>query len=110
VISARQQGFHKLNTTALEWDGHQRRDGYYRWARLGYQMTDPSDLNDFTNLLRYFPRPIKSLGELVLSEDGYAFWKNQGFTWTGQFLLADNSPSMTHLRHYLTLKKIEITL
>ncbi|HEY4060939.1 MAG TPA: hypothetical protein VGM30_03520 [Puia sp.] len=58
VSFARQFGFIKLSTTALEWDGQERWDGYYRWARLGYQMTDRNDLEDFADLVRYFPRPV----------------------------------------------------
>ena len=73
-------------------------------------MTDRNDLEDFADLMRYFPRPVTNVGELVLSEDGYAFWKNQGFTWTGEFLLADDSLSMNHLQHYLALKKIDFIL
>lgn len=110
VYFARQLGFIKLSTTALEWDGQERWDGYYRWARLGYQMTDRNDLEDFADLMRYFPRPVTNVGELVLSEDGYAFWKNHGFTWTGEFLLADDSPGMNHLQYYLALKKIDFIL
>lgn len=110
VFFARQFGFIKLSTTALEWDGQERWDGYYLWARLGYQMTNRNDLEDFADLVRYFPRPVTNIGELVLTEDGYTFWKNQGFTWTGEFLLADDSPSMNHLRRYLALKQIDFIL
>jgi hypothetical protein len=110
VSYARKLSFIKLNTTALEWDGTERWDGYYRWARLGYQIIDRNDLEDFADLMRFFPRPETSVGELVLSEEGYTFWKSQGFTWTGEFLLTDDSPSMNHLRHYLGLKQINFTL
>jgi hypothetical protein len=61
VAFARKLGFIKLGTTALEWDGHERWDGYYRWARLGYQMTDRNDLEDFADLLRFFSRPEASV-------------------------------------------------
>jgi hypothetical protein len=110
VRFARKLGFRKLSTTALEWDGYERWDGYYRWARLGYQMADRNDLEDFEDLMRYFPRPIANLCELVSCDDGYAFWKNHGFTWTGEFLLADDSASMKYLRRYLTLKQIDFIL
>ena len=109
VRFARKLGFRKLSTTALEWDGYERWDGFYRWARLGYQMTDRNDLEDFEDLMRYFPRAVANLNELVLSDDGFEFWKNQGFTWTGEFLLADDSVSMKYLRCYLILKKIDFT-
>ena len=71
VFFARQFDFIQLSTTALEWDGEERWDGYYRWARLGYQMTDRNDLKDFADLVRYFPRPVANVGELVLSENGF---------------------------------------
>lgn len=74
VAYARQLGFIRLSTTALEWDGIERWDGYYRWARLGYQMTDRNDLEDFNDLKRYFTPPVANLSEMVLRDDGYAFW------------------------------------
>jgi hypothetical protein len=110
VSFARKLGFINLTTTALEWDGHERCDGYYRWARLGYQMTDRNDLEDLRDLMRFFSRTETNLSQLVLTETGYSFWKDQGFTWTGKFDLADDSPCMSHLRQYLTLKQIAFTI
>lgn len=110
VVFARQREFRKLAVYAMEYDMDERVDGYYRWARLGYEMTDRNDLEDFAGLMRYSPVPAKTLSELVLTDAGYAFWKEQGFDWTGEFLLADDSPSMRHLRQYLELKGIAISL
>jgi hypothetical protein len=38
VQCARRHGFIKLKATAIDYDASERADGYYRWARLGYQM------------------------------------------------------------------------
>jgi hypothetical protein len=86
-------------------------DGYYRWARLGYQMYDPSQLKRLKQLRQQGDRPEKNLSELVLSmdnDDGYEFWKlaAKHFTWDGKFELKDNSDSMKHLLKYLGKKKI----
>jgi hypothetical protein len=81
VVFARQLGFRKLAVYAMEYDMGERIDGYYRWARLGYEMTDRNDLEDFAELMRYCPVPAKTLSELVLTEAGYDFWKVQGFDW-----------------------------
>lgn len=110
VVVARQLGFRRLTVFAADYDVDERIDGYYRWARLGYQMTDRNDLEDFVDLMRYCPSPAKTLSELVLTESGYAFWKEQGFAWNGEFLLADGSPSMVHLQQYLEIKGIVILL
>jgi hypothetical protein len=107
VAFARKLGFVKLKVTAIDYDGTERVDGYYRWARLGYQMTDRNDLEDFAEQMRSLSRPEQTLSELILSEDGYRLWKLIGQTWTGEFRLADNSPSMLHLRKYLKLKGID---
>lgn len=110
VIFAREYGFRKLSAFAMERDMGERVEGYYRWARLGYQMTDRNDLDDFSNLMKYAPFPAKTLSELVLDDAGYAFWREQGFDWTGEFLLKDGSPSMNHLEKYLALKGINVLL
>ena len=107
VAFARRLGFVKLKVTAIDHDGTERVDGYYRWARLGYQMTDRNDLEDFAEQMRQLSRPEQTPGELVLSEDGYRLWKLIGQTWTGEFRLADNSLSMIHLKKYLKLKGID---
>ena len=106
VKHARLANFRKLSTTAVAPDGIDDWDGYYRWARLGYQMNDWDDMEDLQSMLRYFPRAVKDLSELVLSEDGYSFWKLNGFTWTGEFILINGSKSMIHLEKYLQLKQI----
>ena len=69
-------------------------------------MNDWDDMEDLQSMLRYFPRAVKDLSELVLSEDGYSFWKLNGFTWTGEFILINGSKSMIHLEKYLQLKQI----
>jgi len=109
VKYARLANFRKLATTAVAPDGIDEWDGYYRWARLGYQMNDRNDIEDLLEMLRYFPHPVKDLSELVLSESGYKFWKENGFTWTGDFDLRDESKSMLHLEKYLKLKQIDFT-
>jgi hypothetical protein len=107
VLSARRHGFIKLKATAIDYDGSERADGYYRWARLGYQMTDRNDLEDFAAQMLRLSRPEQTVGELVLSESGYTLWKLIGQTWIGEFRLADDSPSMRHLLEYLEIKGID---
>lgn len=117
VQYARKKGFHELRTQAQsrEYDtgvAGKEWDGYYRWARVGYQMYDPAQLKRLNELLQQGKRSEKTLGELVLSldnDEGYTFWKKAAvdFTWDGKFELKDNSVSMTHLRKYLVKKNIK---
>jgi len=116
VQYARKKGFQELRTQAQsrEYDtdvAGKEWDGYYRWARLGYQMYDTVQLKRLDELLQQGNRPEKTLGELVLSldnDDGYKFWKTAAvnFTWDGKFELQDNSVSMNHLLKYLVKKNI----
>ncbi|HEV2479303.1 MAG TPA: hypothetical protein VGS79_06555 [Puia sp.] len=110
VAFARKLGFVKLKVTAIDYDGMEKADGYYRWARLGYQMTDGNDVKDFADQMRSLSRPERTLSELVLSEHGYQIWKVIGQTWTGKFRLVDDSPSMLHLQQYLKIKGIDFKL
>lgn len=107
VVFARRLGFIKLTVVAIDYDGDEKVDGYYRWARLGYQMIDRNDLEDFADMMRALRRPEKTVGELVLTEDGYNIWKISGQDWIGEFQLADESESMEHLYRYLALKSFD---
>lgn len=109
VAVARKLGFVKLKVIAIDYDGAERADGYYRWARLGYQMTDWNDIEDFVQQMRVLSRPERTLSELVLHDEGYELWKLIGETWVGEFRLADNSPSMLHLHEYLKRKGIDFS-
>ena len=118
VKQARKMGFTALYAQAqsreydtgiesIEWEG------YFRWARLGYQMYLPEDIKRFNLILKNAtpPRPEVTLSGLVLSDkddQGYEFWKKlqSNFTWSAKFELADGSESMNHLLTFLKKKKI----
>ena len=51
-------------------------------------------------------RKEATLSELMQSESGRQLWKKTGFTWIGNFFLADGHPCLDYLRKHLRRKKI----
>jgi hypothetical protein len=98
------RNFNSLTTYAQGNIGDEQWEGYVFWAKIGFIMTDWDDIEDFEDMMRYYPKPELTLGELVLDEKGCDFWRRDGFGWRGKFLLWDDSESMKQLRNYLDLK------
>jgi len=47
-----------------------------------------------------------TLSELVQTEEGRAFWRKKGFTWAGNFFLANGHPCWRYLKRHLQEKGI----
>lgn len=109
VRTARQQGFKEMTVYAAGDPYDDRWDGFYRWGRLGYKM-DTDDQRRFDRLMKDHDRTEANIGELVLSDEGYKFWKENGFSWHGTFDLTDGSENMNYLIEYLRRKKIDFGL
>lgn len=84
-------------------------NGYYTWARLGYEPS-PSKVEKVLskfNLLNAFnteaPK-VKTWGELLGTKYGQKWWKENGDTFEGTFDLTPNSYSQTTLKNYLESK------
>ena len=59
------------------------------------------EIRRFENLIMKFKRKEKNLNELLLSENGSAFWEEHGFTWYGNFDLTYNSENLKILHNYI---------
>jgi hypothetical protein len=82
-------------------------EGYVFWAKIGFQMTDIDDINDFESLMKYYHQRDLALGDLVLTEKGCDFWRREGFSWHGKFYLWQGSESMKQLKKYLQAKDMQ---
>lgn len=105
VVAARKHGFVEIQTTAMGKECGDNWTGFYAWGRLGYQMILGDD-EKFLRLMVENGRVETNLWALLSTEDGKDFWLRNGFTWMGQFLLKDDSPTMQQLCLYLQEKKI----
>jgi hypothetical protein len=110
VKTARSLAFRKLTVWALAHDGTNAWQGYSHWARLGYQMNDAEEIKDFELMMVKLGRTEKTVNELVLSDVGYEIWKQHRESWSGEFILSDGHPCMTHLKKFLNIKGIDVAL
>lgn len=91
VAEARRLGVDQITTTAARREGVF--NGYYTWARFGYDGPVPPDLAAEFG--------VTTMQELMSTEQGRAAWKARGRTWDATFDLRDGSASLTALERYL---------
>lgn len=82
-------------------------NGYITWGKLGFVMEKESH-RKFCVTMRNAGRIEPTLNDLLLTDKGYEFWKNRGFTWSGKFDLTNGSESRTILNNYLKRKGYDI--
>ena len=85
-------------------------NGYYTWARLGYQFQDSNYTNNMIKRAQDYSddeqvKSVKSLSQMMSFPAGRQFWKEHGFPFSGVFNLADGSSSMRTLEQYNEGKK-----
>ncbi len=83
---------------------------YYTWARLGYSIDGPQDQEDFEQLISDYGRNEKSMIELMQTNEGREFWRNNGFWWQGVFDLSPDSENIEALNNYFTQAGINLSL
>jgi len=105
VSMAREKDFKVIYTTAMGREDGDNWTGYYAWARLGYRMILGDD-DRFVKRMESADRMEQNIVELLSTEEGRAFWLENGFTWMGEFLLEDDSSCLTQLRNYLEEKRL----
>lgn len=75
-------------------------NGYYTWLRLGYK---PS-VKDEAKIVKQFHKDtgikVKNTTEMMSTEFGRNYWKDNGFNWKGSFDLTKGSDSMKVLTNY----------
>lgn len=101
VEQASKMGAKRINTLAA---GSKNSDenGYYTWARLGYDAPIPSGMS--------LPKSLagaKNLSDLMKTEAGTKFWEDNGSTIGMSFDLKRNSRSQKALDKYLKKKGIK---
>lgn len=86
----RKNGFERIVINAEKAPG---KFGYLIWGKYGFLMFSHYNKN-FQEELKGFDTRITSIFELVRSEAGYKFWKDNGWSWGGYFDLNLNSQNM----------------
>jgi SPP1 gp7 family putative phage head morphogenesis protein len=89
--SAEKNGFENIELRAAKgvFDGKEY-NGYYTWARFGFELRSPQQQEYFLNLVKTQGtnetiRSSKTLQELMKTKEGQKFWKEKGFDYLGQF-------------------------
>jgi hypothetical protein len=99
-------GYKKLVTEAGDAVGM---NGYYTWARLGYEIKGKEEISIFKMRLKNSGekdfKGITSLQQLMSSKKGIKWWKKNGMFFHGEFDLNRESVSMKALNKYLSAKK-----
>jgi hypothetical protein len=107
IIQARKLGITHLKVSAAK---NERFNGYYTWARLGYSIDSPDDQEQFDELISNHGRSEKSMIELMQTEDGRDFWRQNGFWWQGIFDLSRESENIQAINNYLIQAGINFSL
>jgi hypothetical protein len=106
IRNFKEKGFKTVKTTAAKSNIY---NGYYTWARLGYNIDNITEKRHFEELMQGSGdkdfEDIWSLSELMLTEKGRKFWRENGFQFDGRFELSDDSESMFILNEYIKEKQ-----
>lgn len=98
-------GFKKLETEAGAARGM---NGYYTWARVGYDIKDKNELKIFQSQMKMSGekefKNVKSLQELMVTKKGRDYWRKEGSYFHGEFDLTTGSNSMKILDQYIKQK------
>lgn len=95
VKAAAAGGFHELTTYASR---QKNMNGYYTWARTGYDARIPSSVK------RQLPASLKgarNVSDLMKTQAGRAFWKDKGVSLSMKFNLRSGSRSRKVLDAYV---------
>jgi hypothetical protein len=69
--------------------------GYIVWGKYGFLMVTPKHIQQFEKLIEGTPfAGCRYIGDLVSTEPGTIFWRDNGWTWAGEFILDPASESM----------------
>lgn len=103
VRAAQQAGISRIVTEAARMEGGQNPlNGYYTWARLGYNVSfskAPPELR--AQVAGQFGKSVRTLQDLMAKPGGPAWWKQHGQAFTGTFDLKPGSKSLRALDAYL---------
>jgi len=103
VEQAAEKGVARIRTLAAGSPDDADRNGYYTWARLGYDFEFDAEL--IARLPVKF-RDARTLQQLMRLPDGPQWWRANGRSFDGVFDLARGSESRAALQRYLDVKGI----
>jgi len=106
VKAAKDSGFKKMEVYAAGEYGNTVYNGYYTWARFGYDASPGSAT--VPRLLSRFNRKETSLFELMSTKEGQDFWKRYGQSFGGDFDLSPGSRNLLRLEEYALTRGITV--
>lgn len=101
IQNAQKEGFSKIITEAYRSQGW---NGYYTWLRLGYKPDGDTNEKYVDIANKELGADITSVRDLMYSQEGRDWWKENGGTFQGSFYLSKNSYSMKTLEEYIKNK------
>lgn len=105
VDAAVRMGFERIVTTCAG-DRDSDYNGYYTWAKLGYNGQIPQEYHD--RLPGQYGR-ARTIQQLFAMKGGPEIWKDRGGEWEGIFSLHEGSLSRRILREYSQRKGIHVS-
>lgn len=105
VENAMQNGFAYIETLAGGSPKSGSLNGYYTWPLLGYNgsIDDISEQDVIDKVKQKFPE-AKTIRDVMRSEGGRKWWKENGGEFKGRFDLTPDSESFKQMDAYLTEK------
>ena len=101
---ATEQGFDRITCTAAGKGGENGQNGYYTWARLGFD----ADLTDsMVSRAKADGFEAKKVSDLMGSPEGRSWWKNNGSCLEMTFDLSEDSYSQRTLANYMSSRSDE---
>lgn len=94
--------FDSISVTAARSAGM---NGYYTWARFGYDAPISELSSELRNSVRQKFPDAERVSDLMKSKQGRDWWKQNGSTWKGKFDLSKNSEGRKRLRNYMAAKR-----
>lgn len=101
VANLRAMGFSHISCWAGRNEVH---NGYYTWARLGYDCPLHSILDLNHDLTKVFPS-ASTLQDIMTTKEGREWWKEKGKAFKAVFNLSPDSRNSRVLADYLTTKE-----
>lgn len=80
--------------------------GYVTWGKMGYSMR-PFEQQRFNELCAKHNLRTECLYDLLKNSEGYSFWGEHGFSWSGDFSLSENSQNIHYFKEYLRERSLK---
>jgi len=105
VQAAKKLGFKSFDVDAAGSKQSSRYNGYYTWARFGYEPNGWSG-KEIAENLQIAGRKEKDLWTLMSTKEGQEWWKEEGESWSGLFYLQEGSRNLQRLKEYAAAQGI----